>query len=100
MVLREVGSNTRRAFETAAVKANVTPEVVFEINSGEAVREAVAEGHGVGVYGDRAFAPDPRLCSLKFLDADMNVNRYIACLRERKDEPLIKAYFDVADSVI
>ena len=100
MVLREVGSNTRRAFEAAAVEANVAPEVVLEINSGEAVREAVAEGHGVGVYGSQAFAQDPRLRALKFLDADISVNRYLACLRERKEERLIKAYFDVANSLI
>jgi aminoethylphosphonate catabolism LysR family transcriptional regulator len=100
IVLRELGSNTRREFEAAAVEANVTPNVILEINNGEAVREAVAEGHGIGVFGDQALAPDPRLRILRFVDADIRTNRYLACLRERKDERLIHAFFDVANRLI
>jgi len=100
MVLREVGSNTRREFEAAAVDANVTPNVVLEINSSEAIREAIAEGHGIGVFGAQALSPDPRLRILEFVDADIRTNRYLACLRERKGERLIQAFFDVADSIL
>lgn len=44
MVLREIGSNTRRAFEAAAAEAEVSPSVVLVLASGEAIREAVAAG--------------------------------------------------------
>lgn len=97
MVLREVGSNTRRAFETAAAGAGVSPTMVLEIESGEAIREAVAEGHGIGVYGERSLPIDPRLKVLPFTDVEVRLNRYLACLKERRNEHLVAAFFRVAD---
>lgn len=96
MVLREVGSNTRRVFETAIVTAGVVPDVIMEIESGEAVREAVAIGHGIGIYGELALPSDPRLKALPIVDAEMKVNRYLACLKERRNELLVEAFFSVA----
>ncbi len=96
MVLREAGSNTRRAFEAAATEARVTPNVVLELASGEAIREAVAEGHGIAVYGERALPDDPRLKVLPFIDANIRLNRYLACLQERKEEFLVRAFFNAA----
>ena len=96
MVLREVGSNTRRAFEAVAASAGITPDIIMEIESGEAVREAVAKGHGIGVYGELALPSDPRLKVLRFADADMKINRYLACLHERRNELLVDAFFKVA----
>lgn len=100
MVLREAGSNTRREFEAAAIEANITLNIALEINSSEAIREAVAEGHGFGVFGAQALSPDPRLLVLEFTDVDIRTNRYLACLRERKDERLIQAFFDVAENIL
>lgn len=96
MVLREVGSNTRRAFEAAAAAAGVEPNVIMEIESGEAVREAVAKGNCIGVYGELALPFDQRFKALRFIDAEMKINRYLACLQERKNELLVKSFFDVA----
>lgn len=96
MVLREIGSNTRREFESAVVEAGVSPNVIMEIESGEAVREAVATGHGIGIYGELALPIDPRLKALPFVDAEMTVNRYLACLKERRNEHLVEAFFNVA----
>ena len=97
MVLREVGSNTRRAFEAATIAASVSPNVVMDIASGEAVREAVAKGLGIGVVGELALPPDPRLKVIRFSDVEMKVNRYLACLRERRNELLVNAFFNVTD---
>jgi hypothetical protein len=44
MVLREIRSNTRRAFEAATAEAKVSSNVVLELASGEAIPEAVAAG--------------------------------------------------------
>ncbi len=96
MVLREVGSNTRRSFEAAAAAAGVTPDVIMEIASGETVRETVAKGHGIGIFGELALPSDPRLKVLHFADAEMPINRYLACLRERRNEFLVDAFFKVA----
>ncbi len=99
MVLREVGSNTRRAFEAEAIAAGIEPDVILEIESGEAVREAVAKGHGIGVFGELALPSDPRLKVLRFSDVEMKVNRYLACLRERRSELLVDAFFNVAGPI-
>ena len=96
MVLREIGSNTRRAFEAAAAEAEVSPNVVLELASGEAIREAVAAGHGIGVFGERALSDDPRIRVLPFIDVNIRLNRYFACLRERKEEFLVQAFFNAA----
>lgn len=98
MVLREVGSNTRRSFETAAASVGIRPDIIMEIESGEAVREAVAKGHGIGVYGELALPFDPRLKVLRFVDVDMRINRYLACLQERRNELLVDAFFKIAGS--
>lgn len=96
MVLRELGSNTRRVFETTAAACGIVPRVVMEIEGGEAVREAVAGGHGIGVYGQRSLPDDRRLRALPFEDAEMVINRYLACLIERRHEFMVEAFFSAA----
>jgi aminoethylphosphonate catabolism LysR family transcriptional regulator len=99
MVLREIGSNTRLAFEAAAAGAGIFPIVALEIESGEAVREAVAEGHGIGVYGELSLPANHRLKVLPFIDINMRVNRYLTCLKERQHEFLVEEFFNVANRV-
>lgn len=96
LVLREVGSNTRRIFEATLAEAGITPRIDLQIEGGEAVREAVAAGHGIGVYGELSLRNDGRLVALPVVDAKMRINRYLACLRERREESLVKAFFDTA----
>ncbi|HAD87075.1 MAG TPA: LysR family transcriptional regulator [Rhodospirillaceae bacterium] len=100
MVLRESGSNTRRVFETAVVGAGVAPKVVLEIESGEAIREAVVAGHGIGVYGEKSLPQDERIKVLPIVDTDIRLNRYLACLNERRHELLVDAFFDVAGELV
>lgn len=96
MVWREVGSNTRRILEATLATDGITPKVVMEIEGGGAVLEAIAAGHGIGVYGSLALPMDHRLKVLTFKNADMRINRYLACLRERREESLVKIFFETA----
>ncbi|MEX0694300.1 MAG: LysR substrate-binding domain-containing protein [Rhodospirillales bacterium] len=96
MVLREEGSNTRRLIETTLANAGITPKIVMEIEGGAAVLEAVAAGHGIGVYGVLSLPEGHRVKVLPFEDAEMRINRYFACLRERREESLVKAFLDAA----
>ena len=89
-------AGSHRSHRRAAVAAGITPDVIMEIASGETVREAVAKGHGIGVFGELALPFDPRLKVLRFVDAEMPINRYMACLRERRDELLVDAFYNVA----
>ena len=49
MIFREEGSTTRKAIEAAFARARVKPQVVMELGSREAIREAVAKGVGLGM---------------------------------------------------
>ena len=90
MVLREKGSATRRSFETALAKAGVTPEVVLEIGSREAVREAVATGLGLGVVQEPELGEDTRIAWTQIEDADLQATELIVCLEERRTSPVMR----------
>jgi len=90
MVLREKGSATRRSFETALAAAGVTPEIVLEIGSREAVREAVATGLGLGVVQEPELGEDTRIAWTRIEDADLQATELIVCLEERRSSPVMR----------
>lgn len=94
-VLREVGSTTRRIFETALARAGVALGEVMEIGTREAVREAVAAGLGIGVVARAEFGQDTRLRALQVADADLESVEYVVCLTERRELRIVRAFLDV-----
>jgi len=84
MVLREQGSATRRRFEEALRAAGVVPDVVLEIGSREAVREAVAAGLGLGVIQEPEFSDDPRIAKAAINHVDITAGEFFVCLAERR----------------
>ncbi len=100
MVLREVGSTTRLAFETALNDAGVRVETVMEIGSREAVWLAVARGIGIGVVSDIEYIPHPDLRMIEIIDADLFTTAHVNCLTERRDSRLIRAFFDVTQGLL
>ncbi len=96
MVLREVGSMTRRLFEQAAARQRVRPKVVMEIESREAVSEAVAAGLGIGIVSEAELGHDDRLTAVAVADADMVTREYVVCLKERSRLRIVSAFLDQA----
>ncbi len=96
MVLRETGSMTRRMFEQAIAKAKVAPRVVMEIESREAVSEAVAAGLGIGVVSEAEFGHDERLAAVHLTDVTMLTREYVVCLKERRRLRIVSAFLDQA----
>ena len=94
-VLREEGSATRYAFEHALAQNNVTIRPVLAIGSREAVREAAANGLGVGIALEDETLPHERLKSLRVSGTKIVLHPHIVCLKERKSAPLIRAFFDL-----
>jgi aminoethylphosphonate catabolism LysR family transcriptional regulator len=90
MVLREKGSSTRRTFETALAAAVITPKVVLEIGSREAVREAVAAGLGLGVVQEPELGEDARIAAAPIKGADLQATELIVCLEERRESPVMR----------
>lgn len=96
MVSRELGSNTRRATDAALARAGVTPRIVMEIGSREAVREAVASGVGFGVVSSAEYIPDERLTFARAADAEIYNHALLCCVAERVDARLIAAFITTA----
>ena len=96
MVVREHGSNTRRAVDEAMAKAGVEPRVVMEIGSREAVREAVASGAGIGFVSSAEYIADGRIAWLPICDAEIYNFAHIVCVRDRVHSRLLAAFLTVA----
>ncbi len=87
---------TRRMFEQAIAKAKVKPRVVMEIESREAVSEAVAAGLGIGVVSEAEFGHDERLAAVPVIDVAMLTREYVVCLKERRRLRIVSAFLDLA----
>ena len=94
MVVREHGSNTRRASDKAMAKVGVQPRIVMEIGSREAVREAVASGVGFGFVSSAEYVGDDRIRSLPVIDAEIYNYAHIVCRQDRKQSRMISAFLD------
>lgn len=96
LIVRERGSITREVFETKLAEARVVPGSLIEVQTREAVREAVAAGFGIGVVFEAEFGVDPRFHPIDVADADLSVGEYVVCLDERRRLALVRAFLDVA----
>lgn len=100
MVLREVGSTTRRAFERAVARAGVKIDPVMEIGSREAVWMAVRQGIGVGVVSEREYYDDPQVHKVVVSNAEIFYDMHVVCLAERRDSHIIRAFLEVVDDLL
>ena len=92
LVIRERGSVTREVFEARLSEADVRPRAFLEVQSREAVREAVLAGFGVGVVFEAELPDQPGLARVLVEDADLAVAEYVICLEERRRLPLVRAF--------
>lgn len=95
LVLRELGSTTRRLFEAAMARRGLALGEVLEINSREAVREAVAAGLGIGIVSENEFGSGGRLHRLAILGEELPNVEYVVCLEERRGLRLVRAFLEV-----
>ncbi|MCC7273872.1 MAG: LysR family transcriptional regulator [Alphaproteobacteria bacterium] len=100
MIVREPGSTTRRAFEAAVAAAGVAPEIVMEIGSREAIREAVIHGLGIGYVSEAEFVPDPSLASMAIADAEIFTYAHVVILRERRASRIVRAFVEVVREML
>lgn len=96
MVLREPSSITRRTFDESCAQARISPRVLLELDSREAVTEAVAAQLGVGVVASVEVSPDPRVCAVPIVGEGLLNRHLLGCLERRRDLRLIQAFFALA----
>jgi LysR family transcriptional regulator, low CO2-responsive transcriptional regulator len=99
LVIRERGSITREVFEARLAADGVRPGALFEVQTREAVREAVGAGFGVGVVFESEFGADPRFRALSLEGHGLEVGEYVVCLAERRKLALVSAFFDAASAL-
>jgi LysR family transcriptional regulator, low CO2-responsive transcriptional regulator len=95
LILREHGSTTRKAIESALAAAKVEPEVVMEVASREIIREAVVQGLGIAAVSEVEYVPGPGLHAVRISDADIRTYAHVVSLAERRDTRLIRTFFEV-----
>lgn len=95
IVIRERGSITREVFEGRLAEAGIRPSALIEVQTREAVREAVAAGFGIGVIFDSEFGHDAALAKVAVSEADLRVAEYVVCLEERRRIPLIRTFLQL-----
>lgn len=96
MLMREQGSTTRLALEKVLQQAGVKPQIVMEIGSREALREAVARGLGLGTVSEAEFIPDPRIRMVRIEGDPASTHTFVYCLAERRDSRLVASFMEVA----
>ncbi|WIE48539.1 LysR substrate-binding domain-containing protein [Pseudomonas sp. GM17] len=96
MVLREPSSITRRTFDQACAQAGVNPKVLLELDSREAVTEAVAAQLGVGVVSSLELSPDPRVRAVPIIGEGLLNRHMLGCMERRRDLRLIQAFLGLA----
>ncbi len=95
LILREPGSTTRKAIESALRAAKVDPEVVMEVASREIIREAVVQGVGVAAVSEVEYIPGPGLHAVRISDAQVRTYAHVVCLAERRNMRMVRAFFEV-----
>jgi len=98
IILRDQGSTTRAAFETALDQAGVKVRPVLETNNRDAVRAAVLRGIGIGTLSESEIVGHPRLKALPVTNADMFSHSFVVCLAQRRDRPLVANFLCLAKS--
>jgi DNA-binding transcriptional LysR family regulator len=98
VLLREPGSTTRAILERGLEEAGLALADSLEVGSREAVREGVAANLGVGIVAESEFGADDRLHRLAVRDVDLGGAEFVACLKEKRDDRVVRAFLELLPS--
>ena len=98
-VVREEGSRTQLIFDQRLAAAGVRIRRSVQVGSREAVREAVAQGLGLGVVAETAYVADPRLVRLDIPRLELFTHAHVVCLRDRRAAPLVARFLSVVEQL-
>lgn len=96
MIMREVGSTTRKVLETALDNAHASPRIAMEIGSREAIREAVGRGLGIGAVSLAEYIPGPNLRPIRIKGDPVMTNTHVYWLAERHGSHLVQSFLAIA----
>ncbi|MCY1513733.1 aminoethylphosphonate catabolism associated LysR family transcriptional regulator [compost metagenome] len=96
LLQREPASLTRRTFERACNEQGLELRAALELNSREAVIEAVAAGLGVSIVYSLEVPRDPRVAALPLQGEGLVSRHFLACLERHAELRVVRAFFEVA----
>lgn len=99
LVLREPGSEVRRAFAAAAERLGLEPTAAMQIGSREGIIAAAAQNIGVALAFDEGLIPEQSVSKLRIRDAEVVAHVDVVCLEERKSNRVIGAFFALAEEL-
>lgn len=100
LIFREDGSNTRRAMQLAADAAGVSLQRALTYGCSEGVVASVLAGLGVGPIAEDHVTDHPDLRVVRVEDAHITVHSYLACLAERSESRVVRAFIDIAEQLV
>ena len=99
LILREFGSEVRRAYVEMERHHGLNPGSAIEISSREGTVAAAALNVGVAMIFDEGLIPEQSVCKLRIRDVDFVAQVNVVCLEERKDNRAIRAFFELAEEM-
>ena len=95
IVLRGVGSFTRKTTEAWFHSSKIELKSRLIFNSRDAILEAVARGMGVGFIFKEEAGDDARVKQIRLFGKTTRCNENIVCLKSQIRRSIIKAFFDL-----
>lgn len=99
IIIREQGSVTRSTFLSALIAEDLSMPQFLDIESREAVKEAVACGFGIAPLLRSEAGEDKRCTLVRIAPPAPSFDEYVACPRDLIRTPLIKAFLEAASVV-
>lgn len=96
ILLRRKPSVTHAQIEAELRARDLALDAFLELPSREAVKEAVAEGLGVGLAFASEIGRDARIAAVEIADADAACAVYVATQPEIRGLPAVAAFLDIA----
>jgi DNA-binding transcriptional LysR family regulator len=102
LIIRETGSEVRRATEAAMAASDTNCTNIIEIGSREGSVAAVAQGMGVCLILDESNStiPEQLVSKIKIRGADIFAKVDVVCLAERKESRVVRSVFEVAEQLL
>lgn len=96
---RENGSETRRVFEEILNKEQITVNTIMEVGRTTMV-QAVKENIGIGIIAEPEYDNYKDVKKIQIEDANIFTQAYLVCLKNKKKDNLINAFFETAKKII
>ena len=100
LIIRESGSEARRATEAAITASGIIPAANIEIGSREGTISAVAQSMGVCLIYDEGMIPNQLVKKIPIRGANIVAHVDVVCLAERKTSRIVSSFFEAAEQLL